>query len=169
MVTDANNCPVSSNFSIDTVYVLHISALSTNVSCFGAADGTATVTALNGTSSFTYSWSPSNQVLPNATGLSPASYSVVVTDSKNCTASATTTIIEPTEIVLLFNHTNPLCTGIANGTADVTATGGSGAYTYDWAYLAGASDGNSLNGIPAGVYDVTVTDASSCSVRKCNA
>jgi gliding motility-associated-like protein len=64
---------------------------------------------------------------------------------------------------LSFNHTNPLCTGIANGTADVTATGGSGTYTYDWAYLPGAPDANSLNGIPAGIYDITVTDASNCS------
>lgn len=165
LVTDANNCTTTLSFLIDTVYILHASASSTNLSCFGAADGTATVTALNGTAPFTYFWSPSNQSVANATGLSAANYYVVVTDSKNCTASATTTITEPTEIVLSFNHTNPLCTGIANGTADVTANGGSGAYTYDWAYLAGASDGNSLNGIPAGVYDVTVTDASSCSVK----
>ncbi len=165
LVTDANNCTVTSNFIIDTVYVLHVSATSTNASCFGISDGTVTVVTLNGTAAFTYLWTPSNQVVANATGLPAVNYSVVVTDSKNCKATTTTVITEPTQIVLSFNHTDPLCTGISNGTSDVTATGGSGTYSYDWAYLPGTPDNNSLSNIPAGVYDVTVTDASNCSAQ----
>jgi len=164
VVTDANNCTASSNFVIDTVYELHVTTSSTNASCFGVADGTATVAALNGTSPYSYLWTPSAQTVSNVTGLPAGNYTVILTDSKNCIATATTTINEPTQIVLSFNHTDPRCTGIADGTADVTAIGGAGNYVYDWAYLPGTPDNNSLTAIAAGVYDITVTDGSSCSV-----
>ncbi len=165
LVTDANNCTVTSNFVIDTLYVLHIATTSTNASCFGVYDGTTTSLVLNGTAPYVYLWTPSNQSIATATGLSAGNYSVDVTDNRNCTATATAIVTEPTQIVLSFNHTDPLCTGISNGTAEVTASGGSGTYSYDWAFLPGTPDNSSLNNIPAGVYNVTVTDVSNCSVQ----
>lgn len=164
LVSDTNNCTVSANFTIDTAYVLHITTTSTNASCFGSTDGTATVNTLNGTTPFSYLWNPSSQSTPIATGLAATNYTVSVTDSKNCTATVTTIITQPTEIVLTFSHTDPLCTGIADGTAGVSATGGTGTYTYDWAYVTGAPDNSTLTGLPAGMYEVTVTDGSNCSV-----
>jgi gliding motility-associated-like protein len=163
VVTDNNNCTISASFVIDTIYVLHIAVTATDASCFGVADGTATVTTLSGTAPFTYLWTPSGQTTAMATALAANTYSIIVTDTKNCVASDSAGITEPTEIVLTFNHNDPLCAGIANGTVDVTATGGAGTYTYDWAYVAGAPDNNSLTGLPAGIYDVTVSDASSCN------
>jgi len=165
LVTDFNNCTIASSFFIDTTYVLYISATSSNASCFGVSDGTATVTTLNGIPAFTYLWNPSNQNVANATNLAAANYTVLVTDSKNCTATGSTVITEPTQIVLSFNHTDPLCTGISNGSANVIAIGGNGIYSYDWAYLPGGPDNNSITNIPAGTYDVTVADASNCTVQ----
>lgn len=164
VVTDANNCMVSSNFIVDTNYVLHVSASFTDATCFGNADGTATVTALNGTAAYNYLWNPSNQTTATATALLAGNYSVVVTDNVNCTASASVVISEPTEVVLSFSHTDPTCTGNSNGNATVNATGGTSPYNYDWAVVAGTNDPATANNLPAGVYDITVTDAINCSV-----
>lgn len=164
-VTDGGNCTAATTFIIDTTYVLHISVTGiTNASCFGTADGTATVTTANGTGPFNYLWTPGNQQSANATALNAGNYNVLVTDAKNCTASDSAVITEPAEIILSFTHTNPLCSGIANGTVNAAATGGSGSFTYDWDYLPGAPDNSSITGIPAGVYTVTVTDGNNCSL-----
>lgn len=164
-VTDANACTASAAFIIDTIYELHAAiGLFTNASCFGATDGSATVTVANATSALSYLWAPGGQTTPTAINLAAANYSVVATDLKNCSASATAVITEPAAIVLGFTHSDPLCSGLANGSASVTAIGGNGTFSYDWAYLPGAPDNNTLNGIPSGIYDVTVTDGSNCSV-----
>lgn len=163
VVLDANNCSVTQSFVIDTIYELHITATATNVSCFGATDGTATVTTLNGTPGYTYLWNPTGQNMATATLLTAGNYTVLVTDSKNCTATANALIDGPTEIVLQLTHTDPLCTGIADGTAGVTATGGAGNYTYDWDVVPGTADNSSITGLPAGTYNVVVTDADNCN------
>ncbi len=165
VVTDGNNCTVSTTFVIDTVYKLHISVTSTGALCFGGNDGTAIVTPLNGTAAFTYLWTPSGQTTAAATALPAGTYNVSVTDSKHCVASDSTIVTQPTQISLSLTHTDPLCTGISNGTADVSATGGTGSYTYDWAYLPGGPDNSSLTGIPAGVYTITATDANNCTAQ----
>ncbi|MEZ4775598.1 MAG: SdrD B-like domain-containing protein [Bacteroidia bacterium] len=61
--------------------------------------------------------------------------------------------------VLSANITNTLC-GISNGAIDLSATGGSGSYTYLW------SDGQTtsvINGLPGGFHQVTVTESGGCS------
>ena len=47
----------------------------------------------------------------------------------------------------------------SNGAIDITASGGQGGYTYDWADIAGTSNQEDRTGLSAGTYTVTVTDA----------
>ncbi len=164
VVTDAGSCTASQTFTIDTIYNLHISLTKTDATCYGVADGTATVTPLNGTAGYTYQWAPANQATAQATGLTAGSYTVTVTDAKNCIATDGITLNSPAQILLQFTHTDPLCSGIANGTATVTVSGGSGSgYTYNWAYTPTSPDNNNLSNIPAGNYIVTVTDGANCN------
>ncbi|WP_131807316.1 MBG domain-containing protein, partial [Myroides marinus] len=65
----------------------------TNVSCNGRSDGTASVTTLGGTGTYTYSWYPSGGTAATATGLAPGIYTVTVTDANSCTTTATATAI----------------------------------------------------------------------------
>ncbi|MFN4254651.1 MAG: HYR domain-containing protein [Saprospiraceae bacterium] len=92
----------------------------TNTSCFGQADGSARASATGGTGSKTYSWSTgaTGATLAN---LAPSTYTVTATDSKGCTATATATLVEPSEVVL--SHTLEL---LPNGRYKITlsATGG---------------------------------------------
>ena len=54
--------------------------------------------------------------------------------------------------------------GVANGTATVSASGGVSGYTYYWAPSGGAAA--TATGLAAGTYKVTVTDANTCQITK---
>ena len=70
---------------------LGVTATATDETAVGLADGTATATASNGTLPYTYVWSDL-QTTSTAVGLTPDSYSVVVTDAAGCIATITITV-----------------------------------------------------------------------------
>jgi len=87
-------------------------------------------------------------------------YTLTVIDANGCRASADITIEEPEPISVIKASSNPSCFGFADGTAEVLAAGGLAPYSYSW------NNGGSSNiqtGLSEGDYEVTVTDASSCS------
>ena len=50
-----------------------------------------------------------------------------------------------------------------HGAINITASGGTGAYTYDWADIPGTSNSEDRSGLIAGTYSVIVRDANGCS------
>src|SRR5207249_2724843 len=100
------------------------SASYTGVSCFGGSNGTATVSTTGGClPTFTYLWS-NGQTNQTATGLVAGSYSVTVTDDLYCTATASVTVTQPTQLIASETHSNVSCNGGSNGSASVSASGG---------------------------------------------
>jgi len=53
--------------------------------------------------------------------------------------------------------------GAADGTIDITPTGGTSPYTFDWGDLMGEENGEDRTGLAAGDYSVTINDANGCS------
>jgi hypothetical protein len=106
---------------------------SSDVSCYLVSDGAATVTAMGGTSPYTYQWMPSGGTNAITSALSAGSYSVVVTDYLGNMDTVTTTISQPSLLIATMgNPTNALCHGGSSGSATVTAGGGTSPYTYTW-------------------------------------
>jgi large repetitive protein len=165
-VTDANGCIVTENVTIvEPALTLTVSITAqTNVLCFGSATGTATASAAGGTAPYTYSWSSSPvQTTSTATGLPAGTFTVTATDANGCTATANVTITQPpTGVNVTIAHTNALCFGSANGTATATVTGGTAPYTYSW-NTTPVQTSQTANGLAAGSYILTVTDADGCS------
>jgi hypothetical protein len=161
-VTDANGCSTSQTFVITEPAVLEIaSSNSTNVTCNGYSNGTATVSVTGGTTSYTYSWSPAGGSGSSASDLAPNTYTCYVTDANGCSTSQTFVITEPTLLVASSaGQTSVSCNGGSNGTATVSATGGTGAYTYSWS---SGSTSATATDLSATTYSVTVTDANGCS------
>lgn len=154
-----------SNMATKTLTISSVSTSSavTNVLCNGGTNGSATVTPSGGIAPYFYSWAPSGGTAATANGLAAGVYTVTVTDNIGCTKNQVATITQPTALVTTTAATSILCNGGSTGSATITASGGTGAYSYMWSN--GAST-QAINGLMAGVYTSTVTDANSCTSIK---
>lgn len=161
-VTDKNSCTVTSQVKITQPAVVTATMGSiTPVNCFGENNGAATVTPGGGASPYTYSWAPSGGNAATATGLTAGGYTVTVSDTNGCTATASATITQPTLLTATISATNNILCNGGVGSAAVTAAGGTSSYNYLWAPSGGTSATGT--GLTAGSYTVTVQDAHGCS------
>ncbi len=158
-VRDANNCSSIRSVTITQPLVLAATASATNTSCNSGSNGTATATPSGGTSPFTYNWFPSGQTTQTATNLSAGTYNVTVTDNRGCTIVRSATVSQPGAIALTPSFTNATC-GNSNGSASVSALGGTPGYTYLWS---NGGTTSTISAIIAGSYTVTVRDVNNCS------
>ncbi|HIA06183.1 MAG TPA: PKD domain-containing protein [Flavobacteriales bacterium] len=161
-VTDAFGCTTSISTVVNGVGGATLSMDSTTISCNGGTDGTITVTASGGSVPYTYLWNDlTAQTNSIAIGLGAGSYTVTVTDFSGCISISSVTLTEPTAISLSLSSTPATC-GFADGTASVTASGGSGSYTYLWSPSGGTA--SIAAALAAGTYVIVVTDSAGCSI-----
>ncbi len=159
-VTDANGCTTTNTVTITQPAALSTATAVTNVSCIGGSTGSATITASGGTGAYTYLWSTA-ATTSVITGQTAGVKTVTVTDANGCTTINSVNISQPaTALSTATAVTNILCNAGSTGSATVTATGGTGAYTYLWSTAATTSV---ITGQTAGVKTVTVTDANNCT------
>lgn len=162
-IRDLNNCTFQIPVSItDIAGPTVLLSSQTNVSCNGACNGVATVTASGGTQPYNYVWS-NGQTGPTASNLCQGIYSVIVTDANNCSASVGATITQPPVLTGNAVGTNPLCNGGNTGTASAAALGGTPPYTFAWGTVP-AQTGVTATGLMAGTYNVIITDNNGCTV-----
>src|SRR5207253_79598 len=135
----------------------------THVSIYGGSNGTITTTTTGGVGGNTYTWSDGPATTANRTGMIAGTYTVTVTDANGATANATIIVTEPPQLLVSGIVTNVTIFGLSNGIVDITPTGGVGPYTYSWSNSATTQD---LNGVPAGTYTVTITDANGATVTR---
>jgi gliding motility-associated-like protein len=163
-ITDANGCVTTQTATITIASPMTATATFTNITCFGNATGTATVTPSGGTAPYTYSWSPSGGNNATANGLSAGTYTCTITDANGCVTTQTVVITQPTQLTATSTQTNVLCNGQTNGTASITAAGGTAGYTYAWTPSGG--NASSASGLGAGSYTCTITDANGCTTTQ---
>jgi gliding motility-associated-like protein len=164
-VSDLNSCSSTVTVTITQPPVLNLSLSSqTNVSCNGGTNGNATVSANGGASGYSYTWNTNPvQTTATATNLTAGTYTATVSDLNSCTSTITVTITQPPILALsLSSQTNVSCNGGTNGSASVTTTGGSPAYSYSW-NTSPAQNTSATTGLSMGTYIATVSDLNSCS------
>jgi gliding motility-associated-like protein len=164
-VTDANNCTASNSATITAPSDLVQSASIINVPCVGGTSGAINVTTTGGVSPYSYSWS-NGQSTEDIQGLSAGSYTLTITDTNNCTDIQTHVVTEPnTSINLSSNVTNVACYGGTTGLIDITTTGGTPGYTFQWSATNGIvipQTTEDISNLSAGNYTLTATDANGC-------
>ncbi|EJF53070.1 hypothetical protein SapgrDRAFT_1353 [Saprospira grandis DSM 2844] len=170
-VTDANGCTISSCVTINEPGAAHTVAGTVatpyngeEISCAGACDGSATAAGAGGTSPYTYVWSD-GQATATATGLCAGTYTVTSTDANGCTATASVTVDDPAVLTASSAGTDVSCNAGTDGTATVTAVGGTGAYSYLWDD--GQTTATATNLSASASFCVTVTDANGCTISSC--
>ncbi|MCX6296213.1 MAG: PKD domain-containing protein, partial [Bacteroidetes bacterium] len=162
IVTDANGCSTNTTVVITQPNALVASITSTNVTCFGACNGTATAVYTGGTGPYVFQWTPSFLTTPAIINQCAGVQNLTVTDANGCTANAVATITEPTVLAVSTTTTNSNC-GVANGSACATITGGVPPFSYLWNDPA-AQTTSCANSISAGNYNISITDGHGCMV-----
>jgi gliding motility-associated-like protein len=140
--------------------------------CTFSNDGSAAVVinALPNYAPYTYDWGGSN-VSDTLRYISSGIYTVTITDTNGCTYTGSQTISVLPQPSYTFTQTPPSCAGFCNGTVTLTATGGSGVYTFsDTGGHTATNVGNVFtatgycdSALPLDYFVITLIDANGCT------
>jgi len=154
--TDAFNCTDTDQVTVTVNALPSIDAGADQDVCDGAS------VTLEGQGGISYTWD--NGVLDGVpfTPTASATYTVTGVDANNC---ENTDQVELTlyELSGVSSSQAETCIG-NNGSASILISGGISPYTYNW--QPGGASTPELQGIPAGSYTVTVTDAGGCEYQE---
>ncbi|CAH1000768.1 hypothetical protein LEM8419_01875 [Neolewinella maritima] len=171
-ISDANNCQPAFDTTFvleDPVGIVGEFAVVEDVSCPSdtSADGRVTFQAelSDGSSStFDFYWSTGDTILNTATSsqsnLPRGPISVTVTDGI-CPQVFDTIIGSPDEFAFEELVEDASCNGLADGSAEILVTGGTPGYTF--AYVDRPETAPQLSNVPAGLYQLLVTDSEGCT------
>ncbi|WP_035716625.1 LamG-like jellyroll fold domain-containing protein, partial [Christiangramia echinicola] len=175
-VVDSNGCALQDFITVDQPDEVSANISKANLSCNGDSSGSINISnAAGGSGEYEYSidnntWQSEN----NFAGLSIGDYSVYIRDrlSPSCAIllDDALKITQPELLTATATSTRTTAYGSATGSATANPAGGTPGYTYEWRKL---DDNNnpgsevlantkSINNIPAGNYQVTVTDKNGC-------
>jgi gliding motility-associated-like protein len=161
VVTDAIGCTDSASATITEPAALDANITNTaDVTCFGAQNGSASVTVNGGTQPYNFLWNTGG-TSANSNNMDTGSYTIIVIDANGCTDTASVHINQPDELLLNANALAHTCANEATGSAEATVTGGTTPYNITWS-TAPQQTGTTAQGLAAGSYTVTATDANGC-------
>jgi hypothetical protein len=154
VIVDAGICSTTGSFVLtEPTEMLIDSVLTTDVACFGDADGVADTYVSGGTPGYIYDFGAYT-----STTLPAGLHTVTVTDANGCSVNQNFVISEPTELTGSGSTTIDDGSGTV-GAIDLTTGGGTPPYTYDWDNGETTED---IDSLAAGTYTVTITDGNGC-------
>lgn len=161
-VSDANGCTAQTTITVNALSCAGFSvAVNTyRLSCFEANDGAAVAVVSGGTAPFTYFWTTGGATTDSIAALGAGSYQVIVTDSVQCEQTVSGTVTQPALLEASTAVDPVTCHGLANGAIELTVTGGTTPYTYQWS---NGSTSEDLNNLEPNNYGVTIEDANGCT------
>lgn len=130
-ITDNNNCTAEANITISEPALLAAAIFSENITCFGYNDGEINIQTTGGTGNYTYAWNTGNYNSPLVSTLSPAFYSITVTDENGCSDEVSATITQPSQIIVALADSFAIQYGDSVQLTN-TISGGTGNYSYLW-------------------------------------
>jgi hypothetical protein len=160
-VTDAAGCTATQSFNITAPAAMVVSGVTSNATCFGLSNGFINASVTGGTGNKSYLWS-TGSTAANLNAIEAGNYTLTVTDANNCVKIQNFTITQPEAIAANLLKFDPSC-GATTGSAQVNPSGGTAPYAVVWS---NGSSAYAVNGIIAGNYSVTVSDANSCQISE---
>ncbi|MFM6945527.1 MAG: T9SS type A sorting domain-containing protein [Flavobacteriales bacterium] len=158
-IIDANGCSTTLTYVITEPSAVNVAMVPTMVSCFGANNGSLQTQVSGGTTPYTYYL---NNVLQNGSGpysnLTPGSYVLDVFDANGCQQAFTSTISQPS--ALLLTATTTVSNG-TDGTIALNGSGGNSPYTFS---INGINyySGSFFSNLAEGTYNCSVKDNNGC-------
>jgi|GEM_PF-2405443 len=163
-LTDANGCIVVESIVITSPTAIEVSTtVISNVSCDGLSDGAASISGTGGTPSYSILWD-NGETTSTATALSAGAHMVTLTDANGCSVVESVMITAPSAIAASTSVISMVsCNGLNDGSASITANGGTPAYSFLWDN--GETTATAIS-LTAGMHSVTLTDANGCAVTE---
>jgi hypothetical protein len=170
-VVDSKGCQTAEYVTLtEPPCDIQIQDLVEPVLCKGQSNGRITVVATGGTGTLQYKWSNTNiGTVALAYNLAAATYTVTVTDSKNCTAEKSISVTEPTTLASVFFKTNATTINGKEGSIRLTVNGGTPPYKVRLDPIIPVIESANtfiLNNLGKGTYTYTVQDDNQCAISQ---
>lgn len=130
-VSDANGCRDSIALNLPEPLLLTVSLTHTDLSCYQSGDGTIQTTVNGGNGGYNYSWNNHSVVGNAGSSLIAGSYVVTVSDILGCTATGSTVILQPNEIIITMLQDTTVRIGHAVLIRN-HVVGGVGNFIFNW-------------------------------------
>lgn len=156
-ITDALGSKASGTFEIETWKPLTVEVEQTKVATSDQADAEARAKVSGGVKPYYYSWSNSD-VRDQTKELVAGTHSLEVRDEKGCRVKVEFEITEDIQPLLVDGEPSaPSCAGATDGSIALSVQGGKAPISFAWSN--DAMQGEKIEGLGAGSYQVTITDA----------
>ena len=174
--TDNNACIETGSYTLTNPSLLVITETHSDPSCNTGVNGSIDITVAGGTAGYTYDWTTANGsgIVINQedqTSLTGGTYDIVVTDANSCSQSLNINLTDPNALLVSELITDVDCNGNSTGAIDLSVTGGTSPYNYNWENQAnpGVSIGTNqdVSSLDAGTYCVDIVDNGPCPISKC--
>ena len=165
IATDENGCTKTVSRALSKS-AISFGTFTSSPPCHGST-GSITVGTPSGGNGGTYSvkldsGSYTNTFPKTYSSLSAGTYVITVRDGVGCTKTSTTSVTVPTQVSFTTALTHPSCSGDNDGEIVISASGGSGSYTYSlnngFSYQASSTFPN----LTEAIYLIRVKDTSNC-------
>lgn len=161
-VRNGSFCTDSDTVMVTVHPAVRATALITDANCFGQASGAIDLSLTGGSAPYAFEWSNGYET-EDLQNIPAGLYTVLITDVNGCTWDSAMTVQQPPALQLSVSSEKVVsCAGGADGGICLAASGGVPAYTISWA---GGMQGPCLEGVAAGQYAVSLTDAHGCLLR----
>ena len=161
-ITDGNQCVTTAQYTVGQDSQISANENITNVDCNGASSGAINITPNGGNGALSFMWS-NGFTTEDIDQLTAGSYVLTITDNSNCNFIETYVVTEQSPIIVSDEIGHVDCAGNNIGSINLTVSGGNPGYTFNW------SNGNMTSNpqnLPAGIYEVTITDNSNCTTTE---
>ncbi len=134
-----------------------------HISCAGANDGIADLSAIGGTGSYTYTLGNESNTTGYFDGIAAGNYVVLITDENDCVSELTLDYNEPQSITFVTINLQDIdCSGDATGFVQLDANGGTGTLTYTLGTETNTT--GEFENLPSGNYALQITDENNCII-----
>jgi hypothetical protein len=158
-ITDAHGCSVNQVFNVVDVQEPILNSQVTNVACFGDSSGQIELLFTNPQEITNITWNngQSGTVLSN---LSVGTYEATISYNNGLCSIMQSELVQSPNVLSIAALITDI-DSINAGAIDVTVSGGTPPYLYNWDNNQQTED---LSNLIAGVYSISVTDSAGCSL-----
>ncbi len=165
---DNNGCGDTTAVVIPGYDSLEITSQTTDLLCFGSENGQIIVSAIGGNSPYQYSIN-SQPFGPIGTfdSLNAGSYSIRVSDSRNCEQAFQLSLNQPAPLQLQVIANNSPCYNEAQGSLQLIPSGGNLNYEFELSSSGGFNQSYQtglINNLRADSYEIVLTDLNGCEL-----